>query len=72
MDAKYVEEPEKTIYIIRGEINDYDHVFTFDPDARILKHSQDLAKSEIPESILNAVNKSYLAMRFGMRIWKKK
>jgi hypothetical protein len=57
--AKYVEEPEKTIYMLRGEINDYDHLFTFDPDARILKHSQDLAKSEIPESILNAVSKSY-------------
>ena len=57
--AKYVEEPEQTIYIIRGEINDYDHVFTFDQEVTILKHSQDLAKSEIPEAILNTLNKSY-------------
>jgi uncharacterized membrane protein YkoI len=57
--AKYVEEPEQTIYMIRGEINDYDHAFTFDQDGTILKHSQDLAKSEIPESILKTLNKSY-------------
>lgn len=57
--AKYVEEPEQTIFILRGEINDHDHAFTFDQDARILKHSQDLAKSEIPASIQMAVNKSY-------------
>jgi uncharacterized membrane protein YkoI len=57
--AKYVEEPEQTIYMIRGEINDYDHAFTFVQDGTILKHSQDLAKSEIPESILKTLNKSY-------------
>ena len=57
--AKYVEEPGRTIYMLRGEINDYDHAFTFDQDARILEHSQDLAKSEIPDAILKAVNKSY-------------
>jgi hypothetical protein len=57
--AKYVEEPEKTIFMLRGEINDYDHAFTFDQGARILKHTQDLAKSEIPASIHNAVKSSY-------------
>jgi uncharacterized membrane protein YkoI len=57
--AKYVEEPGKTIFMLRGEINDYDHAFTFDQEAGILKHSQDLAKSEIPASIQMAVNESY-------------
>jgi uncharacterized membrane protein YkoI len=57
--AKFVEEPKQTIYMLRGEINDYDHAFTFDQHANILKHSQDLAKSEIPVSILNVLKDSY-------------
>lgn len=57
--AKYVEEPGKTIYMLRGEINDYDHAFTFDQETIILEHSQDLAKSEIPDAILNTIGKSY-------------
>jgi uncharacterized membrane protein YkoI len=58
-NAKYVEEPEKRIYMLRGEINDYRHSFTFDEQTRILEHSQDLAKSEIPEAILKTLSKSY-------------
>ena len=57
--AKYVEEVGKTIYIIRGEINDFDHIFTFDLKANLLRHNQDLRKSEIPVPVLNAVNTSY-------------
>jgi uncharacterized membrane protein YkoI len=58
-NAKYVEEPEKTIYMLRGEINDYDHDFTFDEHTTILEHSQDLRESEIPEPVMNTLNASY-------------
>ena len=57
--AKYVEETAKTIYILRGEINDYDHVFTFDHKATLLKHNQDLRNSEIPVPVLNAATAAY-------------
>jgi hypothetical protein len=57
--AKYVEETTKTIYIIRGEINDYDHVFTFNSKANLLRHNQDLRNSEIPIPVLNAINTTY-------------
>ena len=57
--AKYVEEVGKPIYILRGEINDYDHVFTYDQKANLLRHNQDLRNSEIPVQVLNAVNTSY-------------
>lgn len=59
-DSKYVEEGEKIIYIIRGEINDKDHVFTVDNNATILKHTQDLREEEIPAPVLNAARKAYV------------
>jgi hypothetical protein len=57
--SKYVEEPGKTIYMIRGEIDDYDHLFTVDHKMNIIEHHQDLMHSEIPVPILNAVNDLY-------------
>ena len=57
--AKYVEESGQTIYMIRGEINDYDHLFTVDQKSNIIEHHQDLRHSEIPVPILNAVNDLY-------------
>lgn len=57
--SKYVEEGKRIIYIIRGEINDYDHNFTFDDKANILKHSQDLKHSEIPQPVLSVLASNY-------------
>ena len=57
--AKYVEEFGKVIYIIRGEINDYDHLFVMDQNASVIKHNQDLRDSEIPGPVLKAVEASY-------------
>ncbi len=57
--AKYVEEFGKIIYMIRGEINDYDHLFVMDPEATVIKRTQDLRKSEIPAPVLNAVTAAY-------------
>lgn len=57
--AKYVEESGKIIYIIRGEINDHDHLFVMDPNATVIRRTQDLRKSEIPAPVLNAVTAAY-------------
>lgn len=57
--AKYVEEDGKGIYIIRGEINGSDHIFTISNKNLVLKHEQDLRSSEIPAPILGTLNKSY-------------
>ncbi len=57
--AKYVEELGEIIYIIRGEINDYDHLFVMDPEATVIMRTQDLRKSEIPAPVLNAVTAAY-------------
>lgn len=58
-NAKFVEEPEYSIYIIRGEINDKDHLFKFDNKANLLNHNQDLRNSEIPVEVLNAAKAAY-------------
>ena len=58
-NAKYVEEPGKTIYILRGEIHDYFHAFTFDEKTTILEHSQDLRDSEIPAAVLSTVKRNF-------------
>lgn len=57
--AKYVEDNEQIFYVIRGEINDSDHVFTISQNGNILEHTQDLKKSEIPSSVKNALSKNY-------------
>tara|TARA_R110000868_G_scaffold83515_4_gene235699 strand:- start:17134 stop:17949 length:816 start_codon:yes stop_codon:yes gene_type:complete len=57
--AKYVEEGKKVIYIIRGEIKNADHSFTFDDNATILNHSIDLKDSEIPALILKTISNNY-------------
>ena len=57
--SKYVEEGGKITYIIRGEISDSDHAFWIDPEATVLKHTQDLRDSEIPAPVLNAATAAY-------------
>jgi hypothetical protein len=57
--AKFVEEPEQSIYIIRGEINDMYHYFRFDEKSNLLRHDQDLRNSEIPVEVLNAARAAY-------------
>ena len=57
--SKYVEENRKIIYIIRGEINDKDHVFTVDDKLSVLKHEQDLRDEEIPGPIKQTLKTSY-------------
>lgn len=58
-NAKFVEEPEQSIYILRGEINDMFHLFKFDAKAILLAHHQDLRNSEIPAEVLNAAKAAY-------------
>ncbi|MBM1105847.1 PepSY-like domain-containing protein [Aurantibacter crassamenti] len=57
--SKYVEEGNKNIYIIRGEINDSDYNFTIDDKGKILKYTQDLKQAEIPQAILNTLSSDY-------------
>lgn len=57
--SKYLEENGKNFYIIRGEINDKDHVFTVDNKATVLKHEQDLRETEVPIAVLNAAKMAY-------------
>ena len=57
--SKYVEEKGKIIYIIRGEIDDMDHVFTVDNKISALKHEQDLRDNEIPNPIKQSLKESY-------------
>lgn len=57
--AKYLEESGKSIHIIRGEIDDYEHMFTIDHKSNIIEHHQDLRHSEIPVPILNTVKDQY-------------
>jgi hypothetical protein len=57
--TRYVEESGKIVYIIEGEINDYDHVFTIDNKETVLKHEQDLRDNEIPVPIKKTLNESY-------------
>ncbi|WP_297088099.1 PepSY-like domain-containing protein [uncultured Draconibacterium sp.] len=52
--AKYLEEGNLRFYIIRGEINNYDCVWTIDTKKNVLKYEQDLRNSEIPSSVSNA------------------
>lgn len=57
--SKYLEENGKTFYIIRGEINDSDHIFTIDNKAIMLKHEQDLRDNEIPAPIMKTIASTY-------------
>ncbi len=57
--SKYIEEGRKIVYIIRGEINDMDHIFSIDDKTTVLKHEQDLRDSEIPYNIIQIINNTY-------------
>jgi hypothetical protein len=57
--TRYVEESGKIVYIIEGEINDSDHVFTVDNKEIIVKHEQDLRDNEIPNPIKKTLTESY-------------
>ncbi|WP_308992184.1 PepSY-like domain-containing protein [Mariniflexile litorale] len=57
--SKYVEEGDRIIYIIKGEIKDDDHHFTFDKKANIIKHIHDIKNSEIPSPILKTIASEY-------------
>ena len=57
--TRYVEESGKIVYIIEGEINDMDHVFTVDNKEIVLKHEQDLRDNEIPIPIKKTLTESY-------------
>jgi len=59
-DAVYEEESGKKSYLLEGEINDMDHTFIFDDKASLLKHEQDLKKSEVPLPVMNAVKAAYV------------
>ncbi|WP_347838413.1 PepSY-like domain-containing protein [uncultured Draconibacterium sp.] len=52
--AKYLEEGNLKFYIIRGEIENYDCIWTIDIKKNVLKYEQDLKHSEIPSAIVNA------------------
>lgn len=58
-DAWFTDESGKTTYLLKGEINDMDHVFMLDDKATFLKHEQDLRNSEIPVPVMNAAKASY-------------
>jgi len=58
-DAIFTEENGKITYQLNGEINDKDHVFTFDERATVIKHEQDLLNSEIPVKVMNGVKAAY-------------
>jgi uncharacterized membrane protein YkoI len=57
--SRYLEESGKSMYILKGEINDYDHTFIFDQKSNIIEHHQDLRHSEIPVPVLNAIKDLY-------------
>lgn len=57
--AKYVEEPEKSIYIIRGEINDKDFLFVFDTKPNLLKYTKEVDKGDIPAPVINSFISAY-------------
>ena len=58
-NAELTEENGKVIYHLSGEINDMDHEFIFTEKAKIIKHSQDLRKNEIPAVILSTINEKF-------------
>ena len=58
-DALVTEETGKVVYRLKAEINDMDHLFWFDGKGKLIKHNQDLRKSEIPVSVLNAISTLY-------------
>ena len=58
-DAMFKEENAKVTYILKGEINDMEHVFKFDDKANILKHEKDLRNSEVPILVMNSVKTAY-------------
>ncbi len=57
--AKYVEENGNINYIIGGDIENVEHVFWFDTRSRLLKHTQDFTKAELPNSIQNTLAANY-------------
>lgn len=58
-DAERTEEGREIIYHLDGEVNDKDHDFWYDEKAKLLKHHQDLRKSEIPAAVMTAVSSQY-------------
>jgi len=58
-DADRIEENGKTVFIVSSEINGKDHEFTIDEKGSVLKHRQELRKSEIPVPVLNSVMTAY-------------
>ena len=57
--AMFKEENGKISYMLKGKINNMNHVFLFDGKTTILKHEQDLRNSEIPIRVMNAAKASY-------------
>lgn len=57
--AKYVEEGERIIYIISGEIDGDEHKFTIDNKSKIIKHTADIKDKYIPEIIIKSVASNY-------------
>src|SRR4030042_3105198 len=59
-EAIFTEESGKITYLLKGEINDMDHVFMFDDKATLLIHEQDLRNSEVPVLVMNAAKAAYV------------
>lgn len=57
--AKYVEDNGTNNYIIGGKINGKTNVFWFNTNNNMLKHTQDLKLSDIPESIKKVLRVDY-------------
>lgn len=58
-DAEKTEEIGKVIYYLDGEVDDKDHSFWYDGNGNMLKHHQDLRKSEIPLPVKTAISRLY-------------
>lgn len=57
--AKYVEEGDKIIYIISGEMNDESHKFTINDKLQLVKHTADIKNENIPISVSNTLSLKY-------------
>ncbi len=59
-DASAIEENGKMTYLLKGEINDKDHIFLLNDKYLITKHEQELRSSEIPVAVVNAAKTAYV------------
>jgi uncharacterized membrane protein YkoI len=59
-DARVIEENGKMIYLLKGEINDKDHIFLLNDKYSITKHEQELRRSELPVAVVNAAKSAYV------------